>query len=55
MAISSEIEKLVEVVKSLSNDDINRLAKLVRQERKRRGLKTSKSRDTDQGKEDDED
>jgi hypothetical protein len=49
MVASPDIEQLTRTIESLSDEDIERLAKVVRTERKRRGLKTSKSGETDQG------
>jgi hypothetical protein len=55
MADNLRIDQLVEVVKSLPDEDLNQLAKVVRRARKQRGLKVSKGGDADQGEEDDED
>jgi hypothetical protein len=54
MAGSSRIEQVVEVVKTLSDEDLNHLAKVVRRERKQRGLKESRGGKANQGEEDDE-
>ena len=43
MPASPEVKQLTDTIKSLSNEDIDKLANVVRRERKRRGLKTKKA------------
>ena len=45
MPASPEVKQLTGTVKSLSDEDINKLANVVRRERKRRGLVTKKGAD----------
>ena len=49
MAARSGFEQVSAIITSLSDGDIERLAKLVRRERKRRGLLPGKTREADQG------
>ena len=43
------MEQFIKGVEALSNEEVEQLAKVVRRERKRRGLLPAKSREADQG------
>ena len=49
VAQSTSMEQFIKGVEALSNEEVEQLAKVVRRERKRRGLLPGKSREADQG------